>query len=100
MSDDLEPIRGSGNVWRDFGYADADLRQAKSILGAHIIGMLDDRGLSVRAANRETGFAAADFSRVRNAKLQSFTLERLIRMAQRLDPDLGITLDFERITNT
>jgi hypothetical protein len=38
MSTDLiDTIRGSGNVYRDFGYADANIRQAKAILGARII---------------------------------------------------------------
>ena len=28
----LEIVRGSGNVWADLGYADANIRQAKDIL--------------------------------------------------------------------
>ena len=93
MTDEpLETLRGSGNVWRDFGYADADIRHAKGLLAARIITLLDARGLSARAAARETGFAAADFSRLRNADYGRFTLDRLIRMLHALDPEAEITL--------
>jgi hypothetical protein len=41
-------VRGSGNVFRDFGHPDADREQLRAILAAGIIGVLDDRGLSIR----------------------------------------------------
>ena len=91
--DDFELVRGSGNVFRDMGYADADILQAKAILGAKIIGVLDDEAISVRRAQELTGFAAADFSRVRQAKLQRFTLERLISMLVKLNQDVEISID-------
>src|SRR5262245_60467077 len=71
--DDFELIHGSGNVFRDFGDPNADLEQARSILAAKIIGVLDDRKLSVRKAEKITGVAAAEFSRIRNVKLDRFT---------------------------
>ena len=89
---DLELVEGSGNVFRDLGDPDADLKQAKAILAARIIAVLEDRGLSVRKAGALTGFAAADFSRIRNADLGRFTLDRLMKMLSALDGDLRITL--------
>ena len=65
--EEIELVRGTGNVFRDFSYADADARQLKAILAAEIIKMLDRKELSVRAAHAQTGVAAADFSRIRNA---------------------------------
>jgi predicted XRE-type DNA-binding protein len=91
-AEDLELVHGSGNVWRDFGYADADIRQAKSAIAARIIGALDDRGLSTRQAAKLTGFAAADFSRVRNADYGRFTLDRLIRMLSSLDREVEVAI--------
>lgn len=52
--DDLEVIRGSGNVFRDFEYPDADVHQAKALLAAQIIKVLDDEGLSTRQAEART----------------------------------------------
>jgi predicted XRE-type DNA-binding protein len=92
MTDDVELVRGSGNVWRDFGYSDADLRQAKGMLAARIIGALDERKLSTRQAAKLTGFAAADFSRVRNAAYGRFTLDRLIRMLHALDRQVEVAV--------
>ena len=89
---DFELVEGSGNVFRDHGDPDADLKQAKAILAARIIAVLDERGLSVRKAGALTRFAAADFSRIRNADLGRFTLDRLMKMLAALDSDLRVTL--------
>ena len=89
---DIEFVEGSGNVFRDLGDPEADLKHAKAVLAARIILMLDERGISVRKAATMTGFAAADFSRVRNADLGRFTLDRLMRMIAKLDCDTQITV--------
>ncbi len=95
MNDDMELIRGSGNVWRDFNYPDADIRQAKSIIAARIIGILDEKKLTTRKAEKETGYAAADFSRIRNADFGRFTLDRLIRILHSLDQKLEVTVTIQ-----
>src|SRR5690242_7286395 len=80
----LELVRGSGNVFRDFGKEDADAQQLKALLAAEIIKILDRERLTVRAAHERTGIAATDFSRIRNANLQRFTLDRLLSILNRL----------------
>ena len=80
----LELVRGSGNVFRDLGRENADIEQLKALLAAEILKALDREKLTVRAAHAKTGFAAADFSRVRNADLGRFTADRLMRMLNRL----------------
>ena len=92
---DLDLVEGSGNVFRDLGEPQADLKQAKAILAARIISILDERELTVRKAAALTGFAAADFSRIRNASLGRFTLDRMIRIVAALDGDLRITVQVE-----
>ena len=94
--DETELVAGSGNVFRDFGDPLADLKQAKAILAARIIAVLDDRGHSVRKAAELTGFAAADFSRVRNADLGRFTLDRLMKMLAALDGRLHVTIRIDK----
>lgn len=73
-----EVVRGSGNVFRDLGHKSADAEQFKAILAAEIVKAVDREGLSVRSAHRLTGIAAADFSRIRNADLGRFTVDRLM----------------------
>jgi predicted XRE-type DNA-binding protein len=80
----LEIVRGSGNVFRDLGRANADSEQFKAILAAEIIKTLDRDRLTVRAAHDRTGIAAADFSRIRNADLGRFTVDRLMGIINRL----------------
>ena len=91
MSDEnFELVLGSGNVFRDFGDPNADLEQARAILAAKIINVLDDRKLSVRAAEKLTGVAASEFSRIRNAKLGRFTLDRMITILGKLGQDVDV----------
>lgn len=94
--DDLELVRGSGNVYRDFGRPDAGLAQARAVVAAEIIKTLDERGLSTREAERLTGVAHSEFSRIRNARLSRFTLDRMIEILGRLDGTLEVGLSFTR----
>jgi predicted XRE-type DNA-binding protein len=75
-------VRGSGDVFADLGFSDAPLMRLKSRVAHAIVRRLDGRGLSVRAAAKETGTTAADLSRIRNADLDRFTLDRLVRIAE------------------
>lgn len=90
MKDKLETVKGSGNVFRDFGYQNADVEQLKSQLAADIIRILDEQKLSVRKAATKTGFDHADFSRIRNADLGRFTIDRLVTVLNRLNQHVEI----------
>jgi predicted XRE-type DNA-binding protein len=46
--------------------------------------------LTVRAAHARTGIAAADFSRIRNADLSRFTIDRLVSIINRLGSRIEI----------
>ena len=93
--DDFELVRGSGNVFADFGDPNAEAEQLKAILAAQIIRVLDARGLTVRAAAELTGTAAADFSRIRRVKLDRFTIDRLMMVLSRLDQRVEVEVRFE-----
>jgi len=92
MKDEIKITRGSGNIFRDLGRGDADLEQLRAILTAKIIGVLDDRKLSVRRAGQITGIAAADFSRIRRANLDRFTVDRLMTILARLEQRVDVTV--------
>src|SRR2546428_11179344 len=94
MSEKIELIKGSGTVFRDFGHVAADVEQLKGILAAKIIGVLDDRQLSVRKAEGLTGVKASEFSRIRNAHLERFTIDRLMTVINRLNHrvDVKVTI--------
>ena len=96
MKDDLKLVRGSGNVFRDFARPNPDLEQARAILAAKIIGILDDRKLTVRAAEKLTRVAASEFSRIRNAKLDRFTIDRMITILGKLGQEVELTVKVRR----
>jgi predicted XRE-type DNA-binding protein len=89
--------RGSGNVFRDLGHASPDIEQLKAILAAEIIRTLDCKQLTVRAAHAQTGIAAADFSRIRNADLGRFTLDRLVSILNRLGSRVEVQVNFHPV---
>jgi predicted XRE-type DNA-binding protein len=98
-SEKPEVVRGSGNVFRDLGHENADAEQFKAILAAEIIKALDREHLTVRAAQDRTRIAAADFSRIRNADLGRFTVDRLISIINRLGSRVEVKIRVHRTEN-
>src|SRR5882757_3135776 len=96
-SEKLELVRGSGNVFRDLDHKNADVEQFKAILAAEIIKALDKEHLTVRAAHDRTGIAAADFSRIRNADLGRFTVDRLMSVINRLGSRVEVKIRVRRV---
>ena len=94
----MEVIRGTGNVFRDLGSRNPDAEQFKAILAAEIIKVLDREHLTVRAAYTRTGIAAADFSRIRNADLGRFTVDRLMSVLNRLGSRIEVKVRVRRET--
>jgi predicted XRE-type DNA-binding protein len=76
------------------------VEQLKAILAAEIIKMLDREGLSVRGAHARTGIAAADFSRIRNADLGRFTLDRLVSTLNRLGARVEVRVKVQTVVPT
>jgi len=93
MNDDgIETVSGSGNVFRDFGYPDADVRQAKALLGTQIMRILDEEGLSTRDAEARSGVSHSEFSRIRQAKFSRFTIDRLMAILARLGQEVELSV--------
>ena len=92
--DDIEIVRGSGNVFKDLGVANADVEQNKAILSARIISLLDHNSLSTRKAASLTGFQQADFARIRKIQVGRFTIDKLVKMVNALDQEHEVYIDF------
>jgi len=93
--DDLELVRGSGNAFHDFSRPDSQLEQARAIIAAKIIRTLDTRELSTRDAEKLTGIAHSEFSRIRNTQLRRFTLDRLLLILMKLDEKIEVNFTFK-----
>ena len=96
MKEKIEVVRGSGNVFRDLDHENADVEQFKALLAAEIIKATDREHLTVRAAQQRTGIAAADFSRIRNADLGRFTVDRLMLILNRLGARVEVRVRIRR----
>jgi predicted XRE-type DNA-binding protein len=84
-SEDIEVVPGSGNVFRDLKFPNAETHQLRAQLAAEIIGIIRGRKLSQRAAADLTGLTQADVSHIKNAKLRGFTIDRLVCVLSKLD---------------
>lgn len=92
MKEKIEVIRGGGNVYRDFNYPDADVRQTKALLAAKIIAVLEKRNLSTRLAAKLTGMDHSEFVRIRKPNLKRFTIDRLITILNKLDQQVDVKI--------
>ncbi len=92
MSEKIEIIQGSDNIFADAGDADAEAKRLKAKIAADIIATLNERQLSVREAGRLVGMDGADIQRIRNADLSRFTIDRLVRVAFRLGRSVEVTV--------
>ncbi len=92
MTEEIELVHGSGNVFQAMGLASPIAEKLKAIPATKIEVVLDSQNISVRRAHDMTGFAAADFLCVRQAKLERFTVDRLNAKLDRLDRDVEVTV--------
>ena len=88
----LKTVKGSGNVFRDLGRENAEVLRLKAVVAAEIILAVDGGDLLVRKAESLTHFAAAYFSRIRNANLDRFTVDRLMTILDHLGRDVDVAI--------
>ena len=93
MKDTDETItRGTGNVFADLGYADADERQTKLRLAHAINGVIARRHLTQAAAAEKLRVNQPKVSALANYKLDGFSVERLMTFLTALDQDVEIVV--------
>ena len=84
--------RGSGNVFADLGFKDAEERQTKLRLAYAINGIIDERELTQHAAALRLGITELKISALRHYKLDGFSVERLMTFLTALDRDIVIII--------
>lgn len=87
-----EITRGSGNVFADLGFADADERQTKLRLAYALNTIMDAQRLTQTAAAAKLGLNQPKVSALRNYKLEGFSVERLMTLLTALDQDVEIVI--------
>ena len=85
-------IRGTGNVFADLGYGDAEERQTKLRLAHAINTIMSHRRLTEAAAAEKLGINQPKLSALANYKLDDFSVERLMTFLTALDQDVEIVI--------
>jgi predicted XRE-type DNA-binding protein len=85
-------IRGSGNVFADLGYPDAEERQTKLRLAFALNRLIEERRLTQAASAELLGVNQPKVSALLNYKLDGFSVERLMTFLTALDRDVQIVI--------
>jgi predicted XRE-type DNA-binding protein len=83
---------GSGNVFADLGYADADSHLFKAQLVTRIKDVMVQRGLTQTAAAKAAGVSQPDISRLLKGQFRDVSIERIMRMLTRLGCAVEVTV--------
>lgn len=84
--------RGTSNVFRDLGYADADDRQTKTRLAMAINELLKERRLKQREIAELLHIPQPKVSALKNYRLDQFSVERLLTFLTALNQDVEIMI--------
>jgi len=84
--------RGSGNVFADLGWPDADEHVLKAQLVSRIHEIIRGRKLTQVQASRLLGLSQPDVSRLLRGRFRDYSLERLLRLLMALDRDVDIVI--------
>lgn len=88
--DTLAITEGSGNVFEDLGFQDAEKYLAKAELARQINRLIMDRGLIQAEAAGLLGVDQPKISAIARGQLSAFSIERLIGFLNKLDQDVKI----------
>ncbi|MGC1678324.1 MAG: helix-turn-helix transcriptional regulator [Candidatus Binataceae bacterium] len=88
----IHVTKGSGNVFRDLGLADADLLQAKADLMHQISVLIEKRALTQMQAATALRVTQPKISALLNGRLEGFSMDRLVRFLNALDQDVKISV--------
>ena len=87
-----EITRGSGNVFADLGFEDAEEMAVRAKLTLRIYHILKDRKLKQKEAAAILELAQPDVSALMNGKFNDFSIDRLLRLLSRLDQVVTIQI--------
>jgi len=84
--------RGSGNVFADLGFPEAEAHLVKAELVSRIDDIVRDRGITQAEAAHPLGLSQPDVSRLLRGDFRDYSLERLLRLLTTLGRDIDIVV--------
>ena len=92
MSERVKVTMGSGNVFQDLGFPDAEERLVKASLALEIERIIDQRKLTQRAAAKLMGIDQPKVSHIIRGRLDGYSTERLMGFLTSLGRDIEIVV--------
>jgi len=87
-----EYTEGSGNIYQDLGFIDAEERLIKARLAMNIDALIDKMKLTQDGAAKILGINQPKISALVNGKLSGFSIERLFKFLIILNQDINIII--------
>jgi predicted XRE-type DNA-binding protein len=84
--------RGSGNVFADLGFEDAEELQVKAALTRQIANRIKALGLTQLQAGARLGISQPDVSKLMNGRYTGYSADRLIASLNALEVDVEIVI--------
>lgn len=84
--------RGSGNVYKDLGFPDAEEMQAKAVLASRIVSILEHKRWTQEKSADTLKISQSKISLLTRGQLSGFSMEKLIYLLNRLHQDVEITI--------
>ncbi len=94
MSNDTDTtiVRGTGNIFADLDYPDADTHLLKAGLVSRMQDVISGRKLTQVEAAKRMGVSQPDVSRLLKGQFRDISVERLMRMLTKLGCDVEIVV--------
>lgn len=92
MSEKVEGVKSSGNVFADLGFAQPEEMLAKVRLAHKIAQIIEKRHMTQKEAADALGLTQPKVSLIMNGRLDGFSLERLCTLLVALDRDVEIVV--------
>ena len=89
---DTVAVRGTGNIFADLGYADADTHLLKAGLVSRIHDVVIDQKLTQSEAAKRMGISQPDVSRLLRGQFRDVSVERLMRILTKLGCEVEIVI--------
>jgi predicted XRE-type DNA-binding protein len=84
--------RGSGNVYKDLDFPNAEEMQAKASLASRILSIVEEKGWTQEKAARILGITQPKVSLLTRGQFSGFSLGKLIGLLNKLNQDIEIVV--------
>ena len=83
---------GTGNLFADLGYADADTHLFKAQLVTRMKDVMAERSMTQTAVAKASGVSQPDISRILKGHFRDVSVERIMRMLTRLGLEIDVVV--------